>query len=101
MCRKEEIAPDGVERLLRGLKAYALAVAWKARGALARVALIGNADVHQADGLFRRSSAGAGDASDADAERCAGTFANAFGESEGCFGTDGAFGVDYVCGHAD
>ena len=91
MRGEEEIAANGVERLLRGLKAYAFAVAGEASGALAGAAFVGDADVYQAYGLFRRATARAGDAGDADSERGAGTFANAVRKRESGLGTNRAF----------
>ncbi len=82
MRGKQKIPSDGVERLLRGLKADALAVAGEARGAFAAAALVGDADVHQAHGLFGRSPARAGNSRDADAQCRAGAFANAVSERE-------------------
>ncbi len=88
---EQKIAADRVERRLRGLQANAVAVAGEAKGALAGAALVGDADVHQADGFFGRSAAGPGDSGDADAERGAGALANSVGERERHFGADGAF----------
>ena len=59
---------NGVERSLRGVSADAVTVAGKAKGALARPALIGDADVNEADGFFRRATAGAGDAGNSKAQ---------------------------------
>ena len=101
MRREKKIPADSVERLLRGLEADALAVAREAGGAFATAALVGDADVYQADWFFGCSAARPGDSGDADAQRCAGAFANAVGESESCLGADRAFGVDYVGRHAD
>src|ERR1700735_3119322 len=98
---KQKVASDGVQRLLGGLKADALAVAGEARGAFAAAAFVGDADVHEADGFFRRSATRAGDSGDADAERRAGGVANAVGEGQGSVGTDRAFRVDNVGGNAD
>src|SRR5271154_5808393 len=74
---EQKISADGVERLLRSLKANALAVAGEAGGAFAAATIVGDADVHQAHGLFGRSPAGAGNSGDADTECSAGAFANA------------------------
>src|ERR1700683_3941358 len=101
MRREKKIPADSVERLLRGLEADALAVTREARGAFAAAALVGDADVYEADWFFGCSAAGARNSGDADAQRCAGTFANAVGERESCLGADRALGVDYVGRHAD
>src|SRR6202167_4449128 len=101
MRREKKIPADSVERLLRGLEADALAVAREARSAFAAAALVGDADVYQADWFFGCSAARPGNSGDADAQRCAGAFANALGESESGLGADRAFGVDYVGRHAD
>src|SRR5271155_5283555 len=57
---EQKISADGVERLLRSLKANALTVAGEAGGAFAAATIVGDADVNQAHGLFGRSPAGAG-----------------------------------------
>src|SRR5271154_1674777 len=77
MRGEQKISADGVERLLRGLKADALTVAGEAGGAFAAATIVGDADVNQAHGLFGRSPAGAGNSGDADTECSAGAFANA------------------------
>src|SRR3984957_641944 len=75
----EEISANGVERLLRGLKAYAFGGARETSGALGGAAFVGDADVHQAYRLFWSSPARTSDAGDANAECGAGTFPNAVG----------------------
>ena len=84
-----------------GVLADALAVAGEAIGAFARAVLVGEADVHQADGFLGSSAAGAGDAGDTDANGCARAFADAVGERECHFGADRAFGFDQRLRNAD
>src|ERR1700691_4614489 len=49
MWREKKIPADGVERLLRGLEADALAVTRKGRRAFGAAALVGDADMYGAD----------------------------------------------------
>ena len=99
--RVEEIAAHGIERGLRGVPADAFAVARELEPALSRSSLVGDADVHQSHGFFRRAAAGPGDAGDADAERRAGDFANSVGQREGHFRADRAFRFDQLRRDAD
>src|SRR5580692_3206722 len=98
---KKIIAAHGVERGLRSELANTFTIARKAISAFAGSVLVGEADVHQAHGLFRRTAAGTGDAGDADAESRAGAFADAVGEGERNFGADGAFRFDQTLRNAD
>src|SRR5271155_1061113 len=93
-CGKKIIAAHGIERRLRGKLANALAIAGKAIGALAGAVLVGETDVDEADGFFRRAAAGTSDSGDADAESRASSFANAVGERECDFGANCAFCFD-------
>src|SRR5580704_2611532 len=98
---KKRIAAHGVERGLRSELANTFTIAGKAISAVAGSVRGGEADVHQAHGLFRRTAAGTGDAGDADAESRAGPFADAVGEGERNFGADGAFRFDQTLRNAD
>src|SRR5271156_16860 len=93
-CGKKIIAAYGIERGLRGKLANALAIAGKATGAPAGAVLVGETDVDEADGFFRRAAAGTSDSGDADAESRASAFADAVGERQGDFGADRAFCFD-------
>src|SRR4029077_13180247 len=88
-------------RCLCGLDADAVAVAGKTEGSLARAALVGNSDVHEADGFFGRAAARAGDSGDADADGRAGAFADAVCESKRHLGTDSALRFDQLRCNAD
>ena len=72
---------------------------WKRR--LARASLVGDADVHEADWLFRRAAAGPGNSGDAHAERRARSLADSVGESQRHFRAYCAFGFDQLCGNID
>src|SRR5271163_4545037 len=99
-CGKKIIAAYGIERGLRGKLANALAIAGKAIGALAGAVLVGETDVDEADGFFRRAAAGTSDSGDADAESRASSFANAVGERECDFGANCAFCFDQTLRNA-
>src|SRR5271154_3735058 len=99
-CGKKIIAAHGIERGLRGKLANALAIAGKAIGALAGAVLVGETDVDEADGFFRRAAAGTSDSGDADAESRASAFADAVSERQCDFGADRAFCFDQTLRNA-
>src|SRR5580704_959577 len=83
---EEKIASHGIERCLRGVHTDAFAVAARElEAAFARAALIGNTDVYEAYGLFRRAAARPRYSRDAHADCGACYFANAIGKRERYF----------------
>ena len=77
MASVEEIAAQHIERGLGGVPADAFAVAGEAQDAVACAIGVGQGDVNEADGFFRRAAGGPGDAGNADAQRRADAAANA------------------------
>src|SRR5581483_4803719 len=71
-----EVAPQQIERGLGSVPTDALAVAGKAQDAVAHAVGVGQGDINEADGLFRRASGWSGDSGDADAQRRADAAAN-------------------------
>src|SRR4029077_1725779 len=96
-AREEKIAAHGIESGLRGVHANPLAIAGELETAFAWTSFIGDADMHQANGFFRRAAAGARDSRDAYADRRARSLADAVGESQRHFGAYRAFGFDQLC----
>src|SRR5215469_8328020 len=101
MRRIWKVAADHVEGRLRGVLADAVSVARELEGFFARTSLVGNANVDEADRLFRRAAAGAGNARDANTKSGTRALANPVGKSERDFAADGSFGIDYVFGNAN
>ena len=92
---EEKIAAHGIERGLRGVHADAFAVAaGELETALARAAFVGDANVHEADGFFRRAAARPRNSRDAHADCRARAFADAIGKSERHFRAYCAFRFD-------
>src|ERR1700745_3138567 len=86
---KQEISPHGIQRILGSEKSNALTVAGKTKTLFARPGFIPDPDVHQPNRLFRSAAAGTRYARDPDAQRCSRELANAVGQRECHFRTDG------------
>ena len=99
MARINEIAAQHVQRSLRGVPAYAFAVARKAQRAVSAAVGVRKGDVNEADGLFGRTAGGTRDSGDPDAERRADSTADSLRQSLRDFRTDGAFGLNELGGH--
>src|ERR1700751_1655018 len=77
------------------------AIAGELETALAWTSFVGDADVYEADWFFGGATARSRDSRDAHAYRCAGSLADAVGESQRHFGAYRTFGFDQLCRDVD
>src|ERR1700751_3453867 len=77
------------------------AIAGELETALAWTSFVGDADVYEADWFLGGATARSRDSRDAHAYRCAGSLADAVGESKRHFGAYRTFGFDQLCRNVD
>src|SRR5258707_2846575 len=76
----DHFAANHVEGLLRGVKAYAVAVAWKLSFDDFRLLAVSHSNVNEPHWFFRSAAGGAGNAGDTDSKSCIAALANPFRE---------------------